>query len=122
CSLRLDRRRRATPKSLDLRAYRERWSSMGLSRRAYARHRGVAENAVRKAIASGRITLEADGTIDPEKADRDWTARTDPSQQRGAHSSRADNAAAQTDHGKSVPRAAIDAVQKALRDSGTKPE
>ena len=28
---------------------------MGLSRRAYARHRGVAENAVRKAIASGRI-------------------------------------------------------------------
>jgi len=42
---------------------------MGLSRRAYARHRGVAENAVRKAIASGRITLEPDGTIDPVKAD-----------------------------------------------------
>lgn len=95
---------------------------MGLSRRAYARHRGVAENAVRKAIASGRITLEADGTIDPEKADRDWTARTDPSQQRGAHASRADDAAPQSDQGKAVPRAAIDAVQKALRDSGTKPE
>ena len=39
---------------------------MGLSRRAYARHRGVAENAVRKAIASGRIELEPDGTIDPD--------------------------------------------------------
>jgi len=93
---------------------------MGLSRRAYARHRGVAENAVRKAIASGRITLEADGTIDPEKADRDWASRTDPSQQRGVHAQRTDNAAA--DSGKAVPRAAIDVVQKALRDSGTKPE
>jgi len=38
---------------------------MGLSRRKYAEHRGVSEKAVRKAIASGRITLEPDGTIDP---------------------------------------------------------
>lgn len=55
---------------------------MGLSRRAYARHRGVRESAVRKAIAAGRIPLESDGTIDPAKADAAWTARTDPAQQR----------------------------------------
>jgi len=45
---------------------------MGLSIRAYARHRGVSDTAVHKAIRSGRITPEADGTIDPVRADRDW--------------------------------------------------
>ena len=49
---------------------------MGLSRRAYAKHRGCNESAVRKAIAAGRITVEADGTIDPEKADAAWAANT----------------------------------------------
>ena len=49
---------------------------MGLSRRAYARHRGCDESAVRKAIAAGRISVEADGTIDPEKADAAWAANT----------------------------------------------
>ena len=47
---------------------------MGLSRRAYAALRGVHESAVRKAIASGRITTEADGTIDAAKADAMWDA------------------------------------------------
>ncbi len=78
---------------------------MGLSRRAYARHRGVAESAVRKAIASGRITLEPDGTIDPVKADRQWKAQTDPMKR---HVS-----------GKPVPRAAIKAVDDTLREAGT---
>ncbi len=45
---------------------------MGVSRRAYARHRGVSDMAVRKAIASGRIVLEDDGTIDPVKPDRSF--------------------------------------------------
>ena len=49
-----------------------------LSIRGYARHRGVNHNAVRKAIAAGRITQEKDGKIDPEKADREWEANTDP--------------------------------------------
>lgn len=95
---------------------------MGLSRRAYARHRGVAENAVRKAIAAGRITLEPDGTIDPEKADRNWTARTDPSQQRGAHAPSTAKSGRDTDQGKAVPRTALDAVQRTLRESGEKPD
>ena len=45
---------------------------MGMSIRAYARHRGVSDAAVRKAITAGRITPEADGTVDPDRADRDW--------------------------------------------------
>jgi ElaB/YqjD/DUF883 family membrane-anchored ribosome-binding protein len=95
---------------------------MGLSRRAYARHRGVAENAVRKAIAAGRITLEPDGTIDPEKADRDWAARTDPAQQRGRHAPMAEKPARETSQDRAVPRTALDTVQKTLRESGEKSE
>lgn len=34
--------------------------------------------AVRKAIATGRISRDANGDIDFEHADRDWAARTDP--------------------------------------------
>lgn len=49
---------------------------MGVSIRAYARHRGVSHVAVIKAIKEGRITPEPDGTIDPEKADAEWEANT----------------------------------------------
>ena len=45
---------------------------MGLSIRAYARHRGVSDAAVRKAIAAGRITPEADGTLDAARANAQW--------------------------------------------------
>ena len=61
---------------------------MGLSRRAYAEHRkalglpGATDMAVRKAIQSGRITLEADGSIDPVKADAEWAVSTDSSKRR----------------------------------------
>ncbi|CAG2153264.1 elements of external origin [Ralstonia mannitolilytica] len=51
---------------------------MGISIRAYARHRGVSDTAVHKAIRAGRITPEADGTIDPDRADRDWTRNSEP--------------------------------------------
>lgn len=97
---------------------------MGLSRRAYARHRGVAENAVRAAIAAGRITLEPDGTIDPVKADKDWTAKTDPAKQRGIHAAIEPKAtvAATPVHDKPVTRTALDAVQKTLQDSSAKKE
>lgn len=63
---------------------------MGLSRRAYARLRkerglpGGSDAAVRKAIASGRIDIEVDGTIDPAKADRQWAASTDKNKVRSA--------------------------------------
>lgn len=56
---------------------------MGLSRRGYAAHRknrglsGGTEAAVRKAIASGRIDVLSDDTIDPARADAQWAAATD---------------------------------------------
>jgi hypothetical protein len=55
---------------------------MKLSISAYARHRGVSHVAVLKAIKSGRISKEADGTIDVAKADADWRKNTSQAQQR----------------------------------------
>ena len=51
---------------------------MGVSIRAYARQRGVSHVAVLRAAKSGRIQLEADGTVDPVKADAAWTRSSDP--------------------------------------------
>jgi len=48
----------------------------GVTLRAYARMRGCTEGAVRKAIASKRITPNPDGTIDPERANQEWTRNT----------------------------------------------
>jgi hypothetical protein len=100
---------------------------MGLSRRAYALRRGCSESAVRKAIATGRIVTEADGTIDAAKADAMWDARTDPAQQRGAHArataaeTAATTATAKAALNKPVPRAALDAVKDTLREAGSEP-
>jgi hypothetical protein len=49
---------------------------MGVSLRAYARMRGCTEGAVRKAIASKRITPNQDGTIDPQRANQEWARNT----------------------------------------------
>ncbi len=75
---------------------------MGISIRAYGRHRGVSDAAVRKAIKVGRITAESDGTIDPDKADAEWETNTDVAQQR-----------------KPVPQAALNAVTETLREQGS---
>lgn len=45
--------------------------------RAYAKHRGVNESSVRKAIATQRIPVRADGKIDAAAADRAWNRNTD---------------------------------------------
>jgi hypothetical protein len=58
---------------------------MGVSRRAYAALRGVSEAAVRKALATGRIAAEPDGTIDLVRADLIWGAATDPAKQGSVH-------------------------------------
>ncbi|MBX2807841.1 MAG: elements of external origin [Cellvibrionaceae bacterium] len=85
---------------------------MGLSIRAYGRHRGVSDTAVRKAIKAGRITPEPDGTLDPDKADAQWAANTDTAQQRQSQAQRA------------VPNEAINMVREttgegALPSGGT---
>ncbi len=58
--------------------------SAGLTLRGYARRRRVSHTAVQKALASGRITLGADGRIDPDVADRQWAASTDLSKPRNS--------------------------------------
>jgi hypothetical protein len=107
---------------------------MGISRREYARLRGVSESAVRKAIQTGRISVAADGTIDPAVADRQWDERTDPARQRGDHAremaaataagtARAQAAAASPPPGtKPVPQAALAAVRDTLHEAGAEPE
>jgi len=101
---------------------------VGLSRRAYALLRGVSHVAVGKAIASGRITTLPDGTIDPDMADREWDANTDPTRQRGPHARALGvTKAAGTRAGgpppgtKPVPREALRAVDETLRESGREP-
>ena len=79
---------------------------MGVSLRAYARHRGVSDTAVRKAIKAGRITPEPDGTIDVTKVDAQWDRNTDQAQQRKSAATKA------------VPKAALDAVTETLQESG----
>lgn len=80
---------------------------MGVSLRAYARHRGVSDTAVRKAIKSGRIQTESDGTIDIAKVDKQWALNTDQAQQRKSRRTT-----------KAVPKAALDAVTETLNENG----
>jgi hypothetical protein len=77
---------------------------MGLSIRAYARHRGVTDTAVHKAIRAGRITPEADGTIDSAKADAEWTRNSAP---------------ARTGTQTRATRAAVPEMVEATREGGT---
>ncbi|MBR9837037.1 MAG: elements of external origin [Rhodobacteraceae bacterium] len=95
---------------------------MGISRRAYAAHRksrglsGSTDTAVRKAIATGRIDVEADGSIDPAKADAQWAAGTDSNKQRtdeaiSAGIDRARETIA-ADEQKPVTRAQVEAVRE----------
>ena len=72
---------------------------------------------MRKAIATGRITTLPDGTIDPARADAEWTAQTDPSKQRG----RSANAPPQAPKLKPVPDTALSAVGDTFREQGLAP-
>lgn len=97
---------------------------MGVSRRKYAEMRGVSHVAVMKAIQTGRITTLPDGSIDPETANRQWTAQTDPAFQRGDHSTRQGvESAREVRKGfKAVPNAAFEAVASILQDEGVEPK
>lgn len=49
---------------------------LGISIRAYAKHKGVSHTAVQKAIETGRIKTLSDGSIDEDEADSDWESNT----------------------------------------------
>jgi hypothetical protein len=78
---------------------------MGMSQRAYGRHRGVSEAAVRKAIGSGRISAMPDGSIEPDSADRQWNGNTN--QKMGS-----DGAASQSTSGSLLQARAVHEVVK----------
>jgi hypothetical protein len=84
---------------------------MGLSIRAYARQRGVSHVAVLRAIKQGRVPLEADGTVDPQKADASWERATDPA--RGKAKSKAP-----TGKLRPVGEAAVGSVRETLKEQG----
>ena len=73
---------------------------------------GISDMAVRKAIASGRISVEEDGMIDPDKADRAWGSSSDPAQVRPVAKSPPRGTP------RPVPMAAVEAGSDSLRDSG----
>jgi hypothetical protein len=79
---------------------------MGLSIRAYARRRGVSHVAVLRAAKTGRIELEADGTVDPVKADIAWARSTDPEH------------AVKSRRLKPVAEVAVGSVRETLKEQG----
>jgi hypothetical protein len=83
------------------------------SNRKLAEALGVSETAVRKALASGRISRDADGGFDIAKVKRQWTGNTDAAQQRPA--------AKAAPRLRPVPVAALESVRETLRDQGEEP-
>lgn len=78
----------------------------------YAKHRGVSHQAVMRALKEGRISKEADGSIDPEKADAEWEQNTD--------FSRNPDKARRTVRGESQPASGPDYnVSRAVREAYT---
>ncbi|MBP9904515.1 MAG: elements of external origin [Rhodoferax sp.] len=91
---------------------------MGLSIRAYARHRGVTDTAVHKAIRSGRIQAQADGTIDPDQADAQW-ARNTSAPRTGTQQATVKVKAQETDSGEGQRHAAGAASKLGAGTGGT---
>jgi hypothetical protein len=94
---------------------------MGISIRAYARHRGVSHVAVLKALKSGRIPREADGTIDLVRADAAWERTTDPGRAKGTAGMKAPDAAEAAEGvepSQPVGGAAVGSVRETLKEQG----
>jgi hypothetical protein len=90
---------------------------MGISIRAYAKGRGVSHVAVLKAVKAGRIPLEADGAIDPAKADAAWERSTDPGKAKGKARLPKDKART-PERLKPVAETAIGSVCDTLKEQG----
>jgi hypothetical protein len=86
---------------------------MGLSIRAYARHRGVSHVAVKKAIDTGRITPLPDGTIDPLAADAQWAANTTPTRR---------SVAAEPQEAPQTAAAAVRTIPQASASASSRPQ
>nr|USU31103.1 hypothetical protein NG677_17395 [Methylobacterium sp. OTU13CASTA1] len=88
-----------------------------MSRRKCAELLEVSEGAVRKAISAGRIPVEADGTIDPDKARAAWAKGTDPARTKvrtGTRGTRPTPVRTEDD-----ARAAVGLIIRVLRGEGS---
>lgn len=65
--------------------------ALELSIKEYAAHREVSVVAVRKAIKSGRITLNQNKKLDPKLADAEWFENTNPAKQRNSEDNNSDD-------------------------------
>jgi hypothetical protein len=83
------------------------------SNRQLAHALGVSETAVRKALATGRISRDADGGFDIPRVKRQWAGNTDAAQQRPA--------AKANPNLRPVAAAALESVRETLRDQGEEP-
>jgi hypothetical protein len=90
---------------------------MGISIRAYAKARGVSHVAVLKAVKAGRIPIEADGTINPTKADAAWACSTDPGKAKGK-ACLPEGKARTPERLKPVADTAIGSVRETLKEQG----
>src|SRR5688572_21690168 len=84
---------------------------MGLSIRAYARHRNVSHVAVLRAIKQGRVIVAPDGTVDPATADASWVRSTDPGRTKAQPKPRAEAL-------RPIPAAAVGSVRETLKEQG----
>jgi hypothetical protein len=84
---------------------------MGVSIRGYARQRGVSHVAVLRAIKTGRVALEPDGTVDPAKADASWERSTDPGRKASGPRSIPEDF-------RPVPDVAVGSVRDTLKEQG----
>ena len=84
---------------------------MGVSIRAYARHRGVSHVAVMRAIKAGRVPAEPDGTIDQATADAAWERSTDPSRSKTRPK-------APSEKLRPIAEAAVGSVRETLKEQG----
>jgi hypothetical protein len=84
---------------------------MGISIRAYARHRQVSHVAVLRAIKHGRVPVEPDGTIDSAKADASWERETDPGRTKSKPK-------APKERLRPIAEAAVGSVRETLKEQG----
>lgn len=78
------------------------------SNRKLAGALGVSETAVRKALAAGRISKDADGGFDVAKVKRQWAGSTDAAQRRSMANPSF----------RPVSAAALESVRQTLKESG----
>ena len=80
------------------------------SNRKLAGALGVSETAVRKALAAGRISRDADGDFDIPRVKRQWAGNTDAAQQRPT--------AKASPSLRPLPAPALESVRETLRETG----